>query len=435
MRTKLYGSTEIELLAFIMCKRMTYCEFISKIQNLTGRTFLCLKKTLITKLEYKSFSCELIDEHLIKAAMSLDDQELIDMQLDEQLWHSAHDEIVVRCDSCDSIIFLTASAEISKNKKRTKATCNHKQTPQKVIDRINGTGLFFFKSWETVFEDAHSKCKVECVKCGADNSKTAYKIYNERNSCSKCGERPTYDVGTRIRQIESHGIFDVLCFPDGYQDEDSKVEVCCYKEHHISTVIVRNAAEGSGCKDCIDKDVRGKARRLDEGDIAKRIERKGHTLIRINGSFRSIKKNSCTLLCHQCGSEWSSPTIHSVLNCGAMCGCMFRDTYFFSWSTVSKRPYDPIYVYYAQFKNKEDEIDHFYKIGLSKYPNRFGKSVGPYSVSAVILDKTTVYIGYLREQQTIELFEQFRCKPEILTKGCKKGGSECFSKDVLEMFE
>ncbi|WP_299021312.1 hypothetical protein [uncultured Photobacterium sp.] len=178
--------------------------------------------------------------------------------------------------------------------------------------------------------------------------------------------------------------------------------------------------------------MRGVERRLTVEDLRELYEKNGQTLISfVGGKYESIRKTQSIQRCHNCCVEWQSLVTH-VLHGGASCACMYRENYFLSWTTVEKRPGDPIHVYYAEFTHTITG-ETFYKIGLSKFKNRFGQHVGDYKVSVKIIDTTTVYIGYLREQQTITDYMEYKTEPAILRNG-KKGTGECFSVDVLGLF-
>ena len=298
----------------------------------------------------------------------------------------------------------------------------HKEFEKKAIEKHGAEKYKFLSN----YIKTDIKIHIECLTCGDEFWQTPENHLQGQN-CPKCGRKNSSKkrsdtlVNFKTKAINIHG--NSYEYLSEYINNHTKIKIKCLSCNNIFLQIPNSHLNGRGCPPCGNT----KKTKTNEQFLLEARNIHGN---RFNYLTEYTKNNkNIHIECLICNTKFfqranSHIQGHGCANCNGGVGG-YSETFF------KNRPYlkiIPAKLYLYKFWN---EIEEFYKIGITINNKRYFDHGGSYNTLLIGDKKMTLYDAFLEETSIIELFKEYKYLPQIKFKG----STECFNKDVLKHLE
>jgi predicted nucleic acid-binding Zn-ribbon protein len=188
-------------------------------------------------LERRGFMKKLTIEEVRKRAKGIGIWEVLD-----DVYMGAHVKLKCKCLKCGYQREI-CGRDLQKNKRCS--MCFKKLKIDKLKIRAKKLG-----KWEILddtYQDAYTKLKCRCVKCGYIY-KIGWNKIQQNSGCPKCSKMLKLTIEEVKKRVRKLGIWEVI--DNNYKNGKTKLLCKCVKAGHINEVTWRNLQRNSGCPRC-----------------------------------------------------------------------------------------------------------------------------------------------------------------------------------------
>ena len=288
--------------------------------------------------------------------------------------------------------------------------------------------LFGYNKFEYLSKYTTNKIKIKilCKICNSIFFKTPDKHLNRKQGCPSCSRKEK-----NIKQTKTHNQFveqsvnkfgNSFIFLNKYRGDKEKINIECKICKKIQNTKPNYHLNSKyGCYTC---SIKGRAK--DNTDFIKEAKNTHND----NYIYLSKYINNYTKIkieCKKCNLNFYQLPISHINkgsgcpNCNSPKGTYDKD-YF---KSIPQNKTKPAKLYFYKFWNDEEE---FYKVGISICVRRF-TLYGKYKIQLISEVNTTLYDAWLKEQEFINNFKEYKYIPKFKFAG----HTECFNKEIYNI--